>query len=1616
MVSSISPAGSGSHLNKTTVPVVRPGIQGPPSCTTSTRAVTPKRYRYWEQSGDDVQKRPRFTEQQTMVHVAEHPLHSATGSTSKAQDLLNEVDILSHSSMLCTSPQVTKSDEIEAENLLSEYGNELLLDTQFTQNQPRHLSEDSEGEEMKSEDEAPDFEDSCLEKIMSNQSQESNTDAAEDTEVVSVCKDAKAGYVSGDKDVIPVMGFQSASGKEVTMSSAAQAKARLLVEDACDGVSMTTDMRNDVCLGSTKNHEASGLCGVGLQSASGKALKVKQQDLARFQKWLDDDLETEAPPQPVQHHSPDKVERCKISDEAAFVEEGLNGEAIQGFKSASGKQLQVCRDAIAKFEKWVNEDNFDSINANTAQTATIQDTGISNLSKGTLKPFDLKESVTKQHKDQHHGFQALRRNITSGSKSEDIAEKKDWSKVPKGFRPFKAPRITTRVGEVEPSALSSVVSKETGQIPFKKEKDNASLRNWQADSVIDMKKERNVVPEINVEVQEKIADSFPSNKELTITQINDVSKGLADFLEHDASFSQIDFTQMHQKDKEKPEFIGEDCPQDKGDFGCFQTASGGTVLVSDAAIIHAQKLLEPEMTNDQVAPLKGDRDHCSGRHDSTSSSNMDITGFCTAKGTAVKISDQAMNEAKRFVDEGEAFCSFRKSTVSDDSGIDSTVNRTVTSMHDSSAALSSLIRKPDSVKEAIFDSCRSLSVLRSDTSRQESYVSPSTIQCREVPSGYTPKLNLISSDEPKLGVHPEFSKELFPQAGKGMFMSARGTPINVSAAALDTARAFLSSVEDGLPDKNVAKLRTFNPEFDTSIISRFPDEKPKSGEDGLQGKQGGHLDDHQCGLEVANNSEPLSFPGFSTAAGKHLTVTTDALNKAKQFCDSVDITNDFVSENTVEKNIGNHEGMGINSKIKFVGFKTASGNSVAVSASAVSKAKHFLSNDEDTDSLVKSGHITENKQIENETEASTENQAQGKGSETSDASVADNNGNLLVPTFSGFQSASGKTIDFSAEKLDAARKLLNEGQSEQPGSVHASSNVLCEPSSLVLESSRNSGEYKSEMEVSNNCAIISDNDNTEMQANRDDTDVVKLLPVCDSAVESTLKSTDVDRAKAMKHSESPAQCQMTGVGMFVEEDQKQKFPLFDGFQTEKGNKVSISDKSLHAARHILNDENYEAQALGISTDAPPAFSGFQTAKGGKVSISINSLNEARKLLLDSHDEHLMETKEPGDRFVGFQTAKGKIVNVSSSSLQAAKKVLHDQQPADVGDDEVDPIKSNKCMPEQSADEKASTIHNKNTSGFSGFQTAKGNTVSVSAKALKAAKSLLEDDNISNDVMNQNTPIPKSLGFQTANGAKVDVSEDSLKAVRNVSTEQTAKVDSKITFNGFHTAKGNKVDVSADSLSAVKDMLSDTSGDKAVPKIFFKGLQPPTGVKVSGSDFNGATDMPKTLFKGFQTAKGSKVDISIESLNAAKTLLADTKDDAPHAQATTGHFQTGHCGKVVLSNKSLKDSGQLSECRQENAKTTMVMKLRMDPTLQTSEKKTPKIPIVPVFRPEPHVFDVEAKLKLSHRPVRERSRDISMTQEAMESTKALLADGDFDEETWEPARSWMKPVAVGPEGA
>ena len=254
-------------------------------------------------------------------------------------------------------------------------------------------------------------------------------------------------------------------------------------------------------------------------------------------------------------------------------------------------------------------------------------------------------------------------------------------------------------------------------------------------------------------------------------------------------------------------------------------------------------------------------------------------------------------------------------------------------------------------------------------------------------------------------------------------------------------------------------------------------------------------------------------------------------------------------------------------------------------------------------------------------------------------------------------------------------------------------------------------------------------------------------------------------------------------------DRSERRVVESGFSTAGGRKLAVSAQALQQAQLMIADDKENGIAGEVApptgghhrphpqpadcTHTPKPSGTGKLHRGKDVSLSVPALGQAQSfpphVNVDTSQDRHQVSKTPSDASipsvdgvcVGFQTASGKSLSVSSNSLAQARSII-----ASV------PIEGAECeLPSEpgTADRALPT----------GFQTAGGKGISVSHESLQSAQRLVEGEmveapelhpqlhpHVHPESMEGLRPqVPILTGFQTAGGRPLSVAAQSLQSAK-----------------------------------------------------------------------------------------------------------------------------------------------------------------------------------------------------------------------------------------------------------
>uniref|UniRef100_A0A668TLR3 Tower domain-containing protein n=1 Tax=Oreochromis aureus TaxID=47969 RepID=A0A668TLR3_OREAU len=665
---------------------------------------------------------------------------------------------------------------------------------------------------------------------------------------------------------------------------------------------------------------------------------------------------------------------------------------------------------------------------------------------------------------------------------------------------------------------------------------------------------------------------------------------------------------------------------------------------------------------------------------------------------------------------------------------------------------------------------------------------------------------------------------------------------------------------------------------------------------------------NQSHLKTSVYSPLPTSGGFHAASGKALTLSSEALQKAKTlFSDIISSAESPVVPHTLSikncaksgngcaedknKQLGKKEA---SFPLQSGGFQTASGKGLAISSEALKKAKSLL--------------------VEFD--------------ELGDRSGKPSCSKTPVPENGGFLAASGKPVALSSEALQKAKTLFSDiiSSAESPHAKNGDKNHdNCEPMAKMQSGFKTAGGKKvhvSQKDLLNAKHLLKDLDDSVF------TKAMQMAEDCDMDVNNGISAKHKSVAPMIgtgsdeKNLPETRLQQKATLGFSVESEKrytkdkdKQAEQKNDtlSLQTASGKGVTIASEALRKARSLLGECDEVEDKIGINPscskipvhDSLPQNGGFCAASGKPVALSSEALERAKALFGD----------------IGISA------EIPHQNLLKAKHLLK----------EADDTVSKKAMQEEDGFAKDC-----NMDINYGISVKHDNTLSISDIYKDSGNGCTE---VTNEHMKQKNTWPQqSVGFQTASGKGVAVSSEALKRAKTLLSEcegvedkisitkakalfsdisqsrdtpavaHTRKNDKKIDAHngeemhcGFSTAGGVKVQVSKKSLLKATSLFKEFDDGECHDSLLFS---------TSPQD-NPMPNLSKV--EDVEGPSGSNLSTASDKYMSTKGTASLVVQSVPSLQESDLQIENLHgCkqghGCTSVNNKAAKDMAHVQEAK------------------------------------------------------------------------------------------------------
>ncbi|XP_014892348.1 breast cancer type 2 susceptibility protein [Poecilia latipinna] len=530
------------------------------------------------------------------------------------------------------------------------------------------------------------------------------------------------------------------------------------------------------------------------------------------------------------------------------------------------------------------------------------------------------------------------------------------------------------------------------------------------------------------------------------------------------------------------------------------------------------------------------------------------------------------------------------------------------------------------------------------------------------------------------------------------------------------------------------------------------------------------------------NLLPQASCGFKTASGKKVEVSSEALKKAENLLGDCVGVMDTV-------NAALPESKAIDLPVRNDGFRSASGKPVALSSEALQKAKSLFSDigfgaeDPDASQMIKSG------------------KNQGGSNNTEKMSC-------------GFTTARGEKVDVLQKNLQKAKVLFKELDDQVLSKAAQEEDAFFAGHDMDInkEMLENDLKGKVHMHRSRKACLA--------KCYTDDEKRVSIsIPEC---------SRDANKQVEQRENILPqASC---------------------GFQTASGKRVDVSSEARKKAETLFSEfEEIQDKTNAMSSQSKPSAlslrnCGFHSASGKPMAPSTEAVQKAKSLFGDitfsMEDSDFSQTvKAYGKQdsrsktekiCCGLTTAKGEKVDVSQKNLQRAKFLFKEVDDLDLtkamqdadrffnqeegwsieSNSEKSSEKTNTAPVNESGSIKGNMSKLRTNTGSiceepgngsikakqndSGFQTASGKTVAVSAEALSRAKFLLSENKADEESTCVFAASGKPFSHEALQKAKTSTGGKSLPSGADSQSDDHIEEKSHFSICNLNTKSSNQI--------------------------------------------------------------------------------------------------------------------------------------------------------------------------------------------------------------------------------
>ncbi|XP_078313814.1 uncharacterized protein LOC111129947 isoform X3 [Crassostrea virginica] len=1353
-------------------------------------------------------------------------------------------------------------------------------------------------------------------------------------------------------------GFQTASGRKVALSESSIKKAQLMISEEGDITAIpptkldSADVvpsgdRESIAKGNKK--QMVGFSGMSKQPSLGGKLSM-----------------TSVSSNNKENNSVKKIGKNIFSDIFEEFQDcsSIGGDKFSGFKTAGGEGFNTTRSSKKINYPAEKKTYLEVLDKENPMECTEEEI-IKSMFSG------MKNKGGKNPESEAPGPSSVIKPVSAAPPMKSASTSARFppgSNIPKGFRPFKPPKIVPKAKPKEPTSKVSDVGKISGAsesvVSLLSEPNSVSLLSEPNSKNTEQIKQRVCPVSIeNSDEGKKVNTNFPKKENEQSEESADLSNlFLNDMFDEEMEISQklhpesADVRKLTEKtmngcgvsdemegkaesfveqgkeiaDSEKlqnKDLCMETSGVQQRGYGGFHTASGKSVVVDESSLKKAKELWETHtVIHDDFDVVDIDPEVMFKDMDALNMSKSSINQTKILNKNSLKNGKSSCEESQTlktnvnengFACSSDALSKFQtasgKCVKIEESSLLVTTEMWTKTMRDDNLKVNNESDEltKDDIKNVIQDSQSLMEKI------------PEVEHCE------------------KIDDHLVEDKTL----GFGGFQTASNKNVSISEKALLKGEEVWknSSMDDSLPSTSATYDRT----GEKSNPMKFNGFQTASGKTVsisekafLEGKKlwiNSSMDNTIPTTSSTDDDKEKksNFNGFQSASGKTVRVSENALLECKKLW--INSSKDDIYPSTSGMN---DKEMEKSDPMKFNGFQTASGKSVSVSEKALLEGKKLWINSSTDDICPSTSGMNDNeveksdpmkfngfqtasgKSVTVNEKALLEGKKLWINSFTDDtlpitSAMIDKEVEKSNPMkFSGFQTASGKMVEVDDKSVTEARKLWNSAEEKCDSLPHSVLEDLFEPDNFSSQTSTND-------------KMVTVN----LEENTKGTEKNQIVP----------KVSDLGNKKSPTVS---CKTEREANGMWNPGPSATVSP----FLSASGKSIQVSEKALN---HVKSEsvekgegkENENPICLVNQSEPNMEVSNsmscpFMSASGRQISVSASALESTKALFEDKEENNFLIMAEKKS-FSPFQSASGKSVSVSQKSLQVAQAFLEDSNEMETLHNRT---KTNEDAHTEPGLKETSFSHNKNsigsvsqkTVGMNGVKLEESDKLTKQTLTFKAANMDSNESGIS--------------PFQSASGKSVSISQKSLEKARaqllenldsNVDIPQTSDVDMsppETVKQGFSVkSNASHQKRKLDDIRTPKKQTGRQVGDAKeyenliLPDDFFDEMETPnkkfkmaadaapsnklSGRKVSVSDrknFTALSTVPEGYTKDRQSfyAKPLKCQSIGDLKNSSNTLLKyeePKKMNIPSTVIPSSSFKTPYKAGAPVTDSKPKSS-------------------------------------------------------------------------------------------------------------